>query len=449
MTRSAPCWTLLALLPALAAGGPARAENWPQWRGPAGDSVSTEAGLPVKWGEKTNLAWQCPLPGQGASTPAVWGDALFVTTQDGEALSLLKITAGTGRVEWSRQVGTGSPRRQRWPGPSGGRRQQKFHKLHNMASPSPVTDGELVVAHFGNGDLAAYDFAGRRLWQRNLQKDQGTYTIWWGHANSPVLYRDLVISVCMQDSLADLGGDRAASYLVAHDKHTGAERWKTLRETRARAEECDAYTTPVLRRDGDRAELVVMGANQIDGYDPATGKQLWFLPGLKGGRTITGPTLAHGLAYATRGMRGELLAVRLGGSGELPPRAVVWRHSDGTPDSPCPVVWQGLLFWVSDNGFAHCCDARTGALKWKERLAGDFKASPLAADGRIYFLNRAGVCTVVAAADKFERLAVNRVEDETIASPAVSGGRIFLRGQKALYCIGVQEPRPATGTSPP
>jgi outer membrane protein assembly factor BamB len=351
---------------------------------------------------------------------------------------LLKVNARTGLVEWSRQVGTGSPRRKALPRKSDERRQQKFHNLHNMASPSPVTDGEVAVAHFGNGDLAAYDFAGRQRWHRNLQKDHGTYTIWWGHANSPVLYKDLVISVCMQDSLADLGGARAASYLVAHDKRTGAGRWKTLRETRADAEECDAYTTPVLRRDGDRVELVVMGANQVDAYDPATGKQVWFLPGLTGGRTITGPTLAHGMAYATRGMRGELLAVRLGGNGELSPRDVVWRHTEGTPDSPCPVVWKDLLFWVSDNGIAHCCDARTGALKWKERLTGDHKASPLAADGRIYFLNRAGVCTVVAAADKFERLAVNRVEDETIASPAVSGGRIFLRGQKAVYCIGVK-----------
>ncbi len=299
-----------------------------------------------------------------------------------------------------------------------------------------MTDGNRVFVHFGNGDLAAYDFDGKRLWQRNLQKDHGAYTIWWGHANSPVLYKDLVISVCMQDSLADLQDKAVESYLVAHDQKTGEQRWKTVRKTAAAAEECDAYTTPVLREAGGKAELIVMGGNQLDAYDPATGKQLWFLPGLKGNRTITGPTPADGMVYATCGQRRELVAAKPGGAGELPASAVVWKTKDGTPDTPCPVVSQGLLFYVSDDGIAQCVDARTGEAKWKERLPVGHKASPLAAEGRVYFVGLTGRFTVVSAAPTFERLADNRLDDEFIASPAVSDGKLFLRGRKALYCIG-------------
>jgi outer membrane protein assembly factor BamB len=431
----------LASFLTLLLAGPAWSGNWPQWRGPTGDSVSDETGLPLKWDEKTNIVWKCRLPEWGASTPAIWGDAIFVTTQDRETLYLLKINKKDGKMEWTRRVGTGTiPRLPLRKKSDDERRSQRFHDLHNMASPSPVTDGEVVIAHFGNGDLAAYDFAGKQLWTHNLQKEHGNYTIWWGHANSPVLYKNLVISACMQDSLADLGTPKTESYLVALDIKSGKQEWKSLRMTGAAAEECDSYTTPVFHKTQDGGvEMIVMGGNQIDGYDPATGKQLWYLPGIKGGRTITGPTIGADLAYCTQGMKGPLLAVRLGGEGKLDPtKDVAWKQTQGTPDSSTPVVWKDWLFWVSDNGFAHCVDARTGELKWKERLPGDYKPSPLAAEGRIYFLNLKDHCTVVAASAKFEKLAENQIDDDTIASPAISDGRIYLRGHKALYCIGVK-----------
>jgi outer membrane protein assembly factor BamB len=428
MLRRTFATLLIAVVPTLSAA----AGNWPQWRGPAGDSVSTETGLPLEWAETKNVVWKCPLPGEGASTPAVWGDAVFVTCQKGDNLVLLKVNKGSGKVEWQRTVGSGEVRRST----AKSRGQQKFHPLQNLASPSPVTDGSIVAAHFGNGDLAAYDIDGKQLWRRNLQEDHGAYTIWWGHANSPVLYKDLVICVCMQDSLRDLDATPVDSYLVAYERKTGEQRWKKLRNTQAKAEECDAYTTPVLAEVNGQTEMIVMGGNQLDAYDPATGEQRWVLPGLSGSRTITGPTVADGMVYATCGMRRDLVAVNLGGSGELPASAVVWRTRDNTPDSPCPVVYGGLLFVVSDNGVAQCLDARTGAAKWKEQLPGDHKASPLAADGRVYFLGRDGRCTVIRAAAKFEKLAENRIDDELIASPAVSDSKLFLRGRKALYCIG-------------
>jgi outer membrane protein assembly factor BamB len=425
-----------ALLLVLAAAVPALAGNWPQWRGPDGDGVSAETGLPLKWSEDAGVLWKYPLPGPGASTPAVWGDSIFLTTQDGDALNLVKLTTA-GKEEWKRQVGAGTPDLSPPKGKNGdARRRQKFNPLHNMASPSPVTDGEVVAVHFGNGDLAAYDFAGKQLWKRNLQKEHGNYTIWWGHANSPVLYQDLVINACMQDSLADLPGDPVDSYLVACDKKTGEPKWKTLRKTKATAEECDAYTTPLLWKHGGRTELVVMGGNQLDAYDPATGRQLWYLPGLVGGRTVGGPTAADGLVYATQGKRGPLLAVRPDGDGELPDKAVVWKATKNTPDTCCPVVCKGLLFRLADDGFAHCQDAKTGEEKWLERLPGQYKASPLAADGRVYFVNLDGLCTVVAASDKFEKLASNQLDGQVTASPAVADGRIYLRSSTALYCVG-------------
>lgn len=432
VTRLALVALTVWIVAARAPGG----EDWPAWRGPRGDSTSRENGLPVVWTAETGVAWKTPLPEWGSSTPAIWGDALFVTTQHDEDLLVLKLDRTSGAIAWTQTVGHARAERS---GPK--REKQKFHQLHNLASPSPVTDGKLVVVHFGNGDLAGYDFDGKLAWRRNLQEDFGTYTIWWGHANSPVLYSDLVISVCMQDSLADVvakdgTGKPAESYLVAHDLQTGKERWKSARMTGAPAEEGDAYTTPVLVDVDGQTQLIVMGANHLDAYDPATGVQLWYLADLVGGRTVTGPTSGNGLVYVTRGMRGSLLAVKPGKHGKLAAGNIVWKYDQGTPDTPCPVLWNELLFTVTDDGIARAFDALGGQLHWKQRLKGDYKASPVAAEGRIYFLNTQGVCTVVAASPRFEKLAENPLPDTTLASPAISGGHVFIRGKQALYSLG-------------
>jgi alpha-L-rhamnosidase len=427
----------------LAKGAPAASGNWPAWRGPDGTGVSRETGLPVHWSEGAGILWTRELPGWGDSTPAIWGDGIYVTTQDGERLLLLRISKATGEVVWTREVGKEALQVADYGSkPPSTRGSSAFHKNHNLASPSPVTDGERIIVHFGNGDLASYAIDGAFEWKRNLQEDHGKYTIWWGHANSPVLHGDLVISACMQDSLLDIGKGPAESYVVAHEKRTGKLRWKVERKTAARSEPCDSYTTPLLRAGARGIEVVVMGANQLDAYDPLTGRQIWRLPCLDGNRTITGPTAAGGTIYSTIGMRGALVAVRPEGEGDLPPSAVAWRWREATPDAASPVVWGGLLFTVSDIGVASCLDARTGSLKWKERLPGDYRSSPLAAEGRIYLLNMKGLCTVVAASEKFEKLGENPVDDETIASPAVSEGKILLRGKKALRCIAKEAPKP-------
>jgi outer membrane protein assembly factor BamB len=411
----------------------ALAANWPQWRGPAGDGSYPESNLPLKWSETENVAWKCPLP-EGPSTPAIWDNAVFATGQDGDKLMLFRIDRDTGKIGWSSQVGTGHlPQRIPEARPGFPHR----NPLYNLAAPSPVTDGEVVVAHFGTGELAAYDFAGKQLWMHNLRAENGPYTGWWGHANSPVLVDDLVISVCMNDSLDDMPNKtHVDSYLVAHDKRTGVQRWKTMRNTGAPKESADAYTTPLVRSADGRKELVIMGGDQLDAYDPATGKQLWYLPGLTGGRTVTGPTLGGGLIFATRGKSDPLVAVKASGDGQLKSSAVVWQQKRGTADSCSLVYHDGLVFWVTDGGAANCVDAMTGEKHWTESLPQkNYKASPIVAGGRLYFLSVDGRCDVVAATAKFERLGINTVKDETVASPAAADGRLYLRGRKALYCI--------------
>ncbi len=416
----------------------AAAADWPQWRGPDGTGVSGAKGVPIVWHEQRAIAWKCTLPGSGNSTPAIWGNAIFVTAHTADdKLLLLRINKKNGEIDWTQEVGRGTAGPTREAGAPGPKRHpQKAHKFYSPASPSPVTDGKIVVVHFGNGDLAAYDFDGQELWKRNLQDDYGAYTSWYGHANSPVIAGDLVISVCMQDSLADLQPQPVESYLVAHDVRTGEVRWKVSRKSKAEAEQCDAYTTPLLTTLHSIRQLIVMGGNQLDAYEPATGRQLWLLSGLTGGRTVTSPTVGQNMIFATRGLRGPLFAVQPKREGEITFRDIAWSYSEGTPDSCSPLVWNDLLFTISDDGIARCFDAASGNLKWKERLKGQYKASPVAAEGRVFFLNIDGLCTVVSASPRFDKLVENKLDDQTIASPAISDARIFIRGQKTLYCIG-------------
>ncbi|MGY8767004.1 MAG: outer membrane protein assembly factor BamB family protein [Pirellulales bacterium] len=426
---------LLSLGIALILASPAitLGEDWPAWRGPNGDSISSETNLPTSWSADKSIAWKTPIEGWGSSTPAIIGESIFVTTNtDTGELQLLKINKQNGNLIWKRTVTAAETPRE-----APKRKTQKFHRLHNLASPSPTVHGEIVVVHFGNGLLAAYNFAGDSLWDHDFQKEYGAYSIWWGHANSPVIIGgELVISICMQDSLDDLQDKPVQSYLVAHDLKTGKLRWKSERMTGAHSEEGDAYTTPVLFSANGQEQLIVMGGNQLDAYDPKTGKQLWYLPGLVGGRTITGPTIGGGKILCTRGMRGPMIAIEAKDySGELGDDAIQWEVPSGTSDSPCSVISSGMAFIVTDDGIAQCFDLKTGKQHWKERIGGKYKASPVVADGNIYFLSLDGTCTVVKVSAEFKQVAQNKLPDDTIASPAISDGRIYLRGKEFLWAI--------------
>ncbi len=429
---------MFALVLALAVAAPAAAQHWPNWRGPDHNGTSREAGLPTIWNEHQGLRWKIALPDWGNSTPVIWDKAIFLTCHvEDRDLLLLKIDRATGTIEWTRQVGTAStPRGTAGVTGEAARGQQKFHATQNLASPSCTTDGEVVVAHFGNGDLAAYDFAGNRLWHRNLQDDHGKYTIWWGHANSPVLVGDAVISVCMQDSLVDLGQPPAANYVVAHDKRTGQQLWLSPRPTAATSEPCDSYTTPMFRSADDGIEMILFGGLVLDAYNPNNGQRLWQMTGFGGNRVIPGAVVAGDTVYVTQGMRNPLVAVRAGRSGPLDSDSTLWTYERGTSDSPTPVVWRGLLYFVTNDGFATALDANSGELVWRERLPGQHRASPLAAGENVYFLNINGLTTVVAASRSFRKVAENRLDDETFASPVVAGGYLFIRGRQSLYCLG-------------
>lgn len=416
----------------------ALADHWPNWRGQDHNGISRETELPTVWSEQEGVLWNSPLPEWGNSTPVIWDDAIFLTCHvDDRDLLLVKLDRTSGTIDWTRTVGTASTPR----GTSGvtgeaARGQQKFHATQNLASPSCTVDGDVVIAHFGSGDLAAYDFAGKRLWHRNLQEDYGRYTIWWGHANSPVLHGDAVISVCMQDSLVDLGKPPAPSYVVAHHKRTGQLLWYTPRPTSAMSEPCDSYTTPVLQPTDDGIEMILFGGLVLDAYDPNTGRRLWQLSGFTGNRVIPGPVVSGEKVYVTQGMRNPLVAVRRGVSGPLDANPALWSYDRGTSDSPTPVVYRDLLYFVTNDGFATALDTETGDVVWRERLPGQYRASPLAAAGRIYFQNVSGLTTVVEASREFRKIAENKLDDETLASPVSAAGHLYIRTRQALYCLG-------------
>jgi outer membrane protein assembly factor BamB len=412
----------LYLLPA----APASDDIWPQWRGPTGDSVAPSRSLPTHWSKTENIIWKTPLPGWGNSTPAIWHEAIFVTTQENDdRLFLLRLDRKSGKLVWQREVARGTPRRK---GPVGNGR---FHDEQNMATPSPVTDGRHVWVHFGSGDLACYDFDGQRVWAVNLSQRFGPYTIWWGHANSPVLVDDLLISVCMQDPKGN-----GKSYVVAHDKATGKERWHVARDTGAAEEPADAYTTPLVYRAGGRTEVFVFGGNVLDAYDAAMGTRLWHCNVFKGNRVISGPTLVGDTVYAVQGMRGPLFAVRAGGSGDVTDSHVRWKFPGATPDAASPTVAHGLVFLATNPGICLCVDAATGRELWKSRLGEAFRATPLVAGDKVYFFSKEGRATIVAAARTLQVLARNDLEEEVIASPAVAGEDLIVRTRQMLYCIG-------------
>lgn len=402
------------------------AETWPQWRGPNANSVAVSAHLPTSWSATENVVWKTALPGWGNSTPAIWKDAIFVTTQDKDRLLLLRLDRGTGAIVWEKEVGAGTPRRS---GPVGNLR---FHDEHNMATPSPVTDGAHVWVTFGNGEIACYTFAGEKVWNRNLLSEYGPLTIWWGHGNSPVLYKNLLITNVMQDPAG-----KGRSYVVAHDKLTGKKVWFTERVTGAKGEPGDAYTTPLLHEKDGRAELIVFGGLVLDAYNPNDGTRLWTYKGFKGNRVISGPTLAGDIVYAVEGMKGPVYAVKTGGAGDVTASHLVWKNkAKGTPDASTPLFVNGLLFLGTNNGIGICIDASTGDELWKERLAGDFRASPLASGDRVYFFGKDGKASIVAASREFKLIAQPELNESVTASPAAVGDDLYVRTKERLYRIG-------------
>jgi outer membrane protein assembly factor BamB len=412
--------TVLAGVLLAGLGSAAWAENWPQWRGPQLNGVSRETNLPLRWTRQENVAWTLPLPGRSGSTPIVWGDRIFLNVAEGEDIALWTVDRHRGKVLWKQRLGGGN---------------QAVRK-HNMSSPSPVTDGKTVWVLTGTGVLKAFDFTGRELWARDLQKDYGPFGLNHGYGSSPLLFAGSLFIPVLHGMKTD-----DPSYLVRVDGATGKTLWRVERPTPAQQESPDAYTTPALAQRGKEAEIVVSGADVVTGHDPATGQELWRANGLNPGndpwyRIVASPVVNGDLVYAPTRVR-PMLALKTGGRGDVTQSARVWSFDNG-PDVPTPVSDGTLLYVVNDKGIVWALDARTGKVVYgPERLKpATYSASPVLADGRVYVTSEDGLTSVFKAGPRFELLAENHLEDYTLSSPAVSEGQIFLRTAAHLYAIG-------------
>jgi outer membrane protein assembly factor BamB len=406
----------------LAAAGAAVADNWPQWRGPTDDGVCKETGLPTQWGEAQNIAWKLDLPGMSGATPAIWGDRIFLTSEDGEDLYLM-CGSTEGKELWKRKLGA--------------RRERFMRGEENNSSASPSTDGKHVYAFVGTGDLACFDFAGNEVWHVNVFERYGRSRPQHGLHTSPLLDGDRLYL-----QLLSAGGN----YVIALDKADGKEVWKVERKSDGRGENLDSYATPVIWRKGQDAYLITHGNDYAIAHRLSDGAEIWRVGGLNPRdrynatlRFVASPVATSDLIVIPSAKDHGVVGLRPDAEGLVMPgnKSELWRLTKGTPDVPSPLVADGLVYLCRETGTLMCLDARTGKLHYAEPLhKAIYRASPVIADGKVYLTARDGVVTVVKAGPAFEKVAENRLPDETSASPAISGGRIYLRGWKALYAIG-------------
>ncbi len=436
---------LAGLSVAIAFSSIVHADDWPHWRGPSTSGVSTETGLPVEWSAKSGVAWTASIPGLGISSPIVWRDRVYVTSQIGsgvarpgprlvqgaDATAAGEVALGrggaaapaagtvefvvaafdraTGRPAWefkTRALGDLPP----------------VHEKHNLASSSPVTDGQRVYAWFGTGQIVAVDLSGKAVWERNLGKEYGPFVINWGHASSPTVYGDTLVLLCYHEK---------SSYLLALDARTGATRWKVDQPAGT-----TSYSTPLVIEAGGRPEIVVNSSVGVAGHSLATGEPLWHFR--EDNRFPVPMPLQHnGVIYTSRGYRSSpFMAITPGGRGDIASSHVLWRVPSGGPYISSLVHYEGLIYMMGDVGVLTVTDAKTGERVYQERLGGVYSASPVAADGKIYLLSEDGETIVLAAGRTPRVLARNRLPARQLASPAISGGRLFVRSDDQLYAIG-------------
>ncbi|MHB1422244.1 MAG: outer membrane protein assembly factor BamB family protein [Gemmataceae bacterium] len=400
-----------------------RADNWPQWRGPTGDGISKETNLPTHWNATDSVAWSLPLPGQGSSTPAVWGERIFLTSADNNNDLWLLCVSTSGKELWRRKLGNA---RFRTPGGEG-----------NGASSSPSSDGKHVWAFAGSGELGCFDLDGKETWKFNAQERYGKFDIQYGMHTTPLLY-----GARLYLQLIHSGG----AWVIALDKNSGETVWKVERQSDGVAECEQSYASPCIWHKGDKAYLITHGNDYAIAHRLDNGAEIWRVGDLnpkdhynKFFRFVASPVAATDLIVVPSAKKGPVVGVepsaagmvRAGSPGEK------WRMKHNTPDVSSPLVHDGLVYLCREDGVLICLDAKSGEQVYSESLHKQrYRASPVYADGKIYLTARDGVVSVVKAGRKFELLAVNRMGDDIAASPAIADGRIYLRGFKALYAIG-------------
>jgi outer membrane protein assembly factor BamB len=395
----------------------AQAANWPRFRGPNGAGVSTDKDVPVKWSDKENVLWKADLPGEGHSSPIIWGDKLFIESSSEKQRLLLCISVGNGEIIWQQAInGTNA----------------KKHQKNSLASSTPAADGERVYAAFWDGSnlfLSAYSFKGDPLWSEDL----GEYVSQHGVGQSPIVWEDKVILV--NDN------DKSAAVLAFNAK-TGKPAWRADRKA-FRA----CYSTPVLHeREKGVTELIVASTAGITSYSPKDGSENWnwtWTFDKAPLRTVSSPVLTDDLVIAGGGEGPDgarhTAAVKLGGKGDISKTSLAWEQKRDFPYVPCAVVSGDHLFFVNDIGIAHCRSLKDGEKVWSERLGGDFSSSPVLIDGKIYAVNEEGVTFVFDAAGKYRQIAKNELGEKVMATPAVADGKLFLRAKGHLYCIGAKK----------
>jgi outer membrane protein assembly factor BamB len=465
------------------------ATNWPHWRGPSRDGVSTDAGLPVSWGATclseapaseppaaaptsppptpgppgrggfgrggrgrggffgggrpitplackdfttTNVAWRLPLPAYSGSTPIVWGDMIFLNVATGAnsgSLELWAVDRRTQSVAWKRPLADTN----------------HMERKQNMSSPSPVTDGRHVWVMTGVGVLKGFDFAGKEIWSRNIQSDYGKFGLNWGYASSPLLHGGALYVQVLHGMRTD-----DPSYVLKIDPMTGKTLWRVERHTDAVFESPDSYTTPAWVETNGRAELIITGGDVVSGHDPQTGREYWradvLNPNRNGAyRIVASPFVVGGLVI-TPSRNNPLVAVRPGGNGDIARSHIAWSFAQG-PDVPTPVSDGKLLYIVRDNGVVFALDVQSGTTVYGPvRLPpGTYSASPVLADGKIYVTTEEdGITTVFRAGPTFEVLASNSLLGDCspycLSSVAVSEGQLFLRTASFLWAIGQRRP---------
>lgn len=385
---------------------PIFAEDWPEFRGPSGQGISAERGLPVTWSETKNVKWKTAIPGRGWSSPAILGDRIWLTTatEEGKSLRAICVDRNTGAIQHNVEVfrlknlGPMSPK-------------------NSLASPTPVLEGDRVYLHFGAHGTACITQSGEIIWKTKLEYDNGQH----GAGGSPVLYEDLLIVSC--DGLN-------IQFVVALDKLTGKVRWKKSRAG------YQAYTTPLVVRLAGGGQVISPGAYRAIAYEPSTGKEIWQVRYGEGFSNVPRPVYGNGLVFICTGFQEpSMLAVRVDGHGDVTKTHVAWSLKRGVPLTPSPLLVGDELYMINDGGIATCVDAKTGTEFWRARIEGNISASPIYADGRIYFLSEEGLTVVIAPGKKFEVLTRNQLDGETLASMAVSGGSIFVRSRTHLYRV--------------
>ncbi|HEX2751368.1 MAG TPA: PQQ-binding-like beta-propeller repeat protein [Verrucomicrobiales bacterium] len=403
--------------------GTVRAGNWPAWRGPAGDGVTTETDLPLKWSVTENVAWKTPLPDGGNSTPVVWGDSIFVTqaTEKGKKRSVICFDRKDGHERWRHTVVYEKP--------------ELTHETNPYCGSSPVTDGERVIASHASAGVVCVDFAGKEIWRRHLGEQRHI----WGSGASPVIAGDRVF--------LNFGPGPNAT-LVCMNKRNGDILWRQAEPGGSsgeppagggKAEWAGSWGDPLLRRVGDREELILTWPGRLCALDPASGREWWTCSGLNP-LIYTSPVFSDGIAVAMGGYNGSALAVKAGGSGDVTSTRL-WLAEKTRQRIGSPVVHEGHLYILTDPGFAECRSLQTGGILWEERLKGPGPTgqnwSSLVRSGdRLYAVNQGGDAFVFKAAPKFELFATNPMGEKVIASIAVSDGQLFIRSYQHLWCIG-------------